>query len=82
VCSSDLSAELALEPLERWSRGEQPWDDCTTEIRQRQHRRFRRRLFAASAMHPVLLRRGGGTFLEWLARSGALPFRPLLSLVR
>lgn len=76
------SAELALEPLERWSRGEQPWDDCTTEIRQRQHRRFRRRLFAASAMHPVLLRRGGGTFLEWLARSGALPFRPLLSLVR
>jgi hypothetical protein len=46
------------------------------------HQRFRRRLLAASAMHPVLLRRGGRTFLEVLARSGALPFRPLLSLVR
>jgi hypothetical protein len=46
------------------------------------HHRFRRRLLAASAMHPVLLRRGGRTFLEVLARSGALPFAPLLSLVR
>lgn len=76
------SAELALAPLERWSCGTQSWDDCVAEIRQGLRRRFRRRLFSASAMHPVLLRRGGGIFLEVLARSGALPFRPLLSLVR
>ncbi len=76
------SAELALEPLSRWSRGELSWEECVAEIRGGLHHRFRRRLLAASAMHPVLLRRGGRTFLEVLARSGALPFGPLLSLVR
>jgi flavin-dependent dehydrogenase len=76
------SAEIALEPLERWSLGRLDWADCVAEIRRGQDQRFRRRLLAASAMHPVLLRRGGRTFLEVLARSGVLPFRPLLSLVR
>jgi flavin-dependent dehydrogenase len=76
------SAEIALEPLEQWSRGQLSWDACVAEIRGGLHHRFRRRLLAATAMHPVLLRRGGRTFLEVLARSGALPFRPLLSLVR
>lgn len=76
------SAEVALEPLACWSRGKLSWDACVAEIRHGLHHRFRRRLLVASAMHPVLLRRGGRTFLEVLARSGALPFRPLLSLVR
>ena len=76
------SAEVALEPLERWSRGTLSWEACVAEIRGGLQQRFRRRLRVASALHPVLLRRGGRTFLEVLARSGALPFRPLLSLVR
>jgi flavin-dependent dehydrogenase len=76
------SAELALEPLARWSAGTLSWEACVAGIRGSLHHRFRRRLLAASAMHPVLLRRGGRTFLEVLARSGVLPFRPLLSLVR
>jgi menaquinone-9 beta-reductase len=76
------SAEVALEPLERWSRGALSWESCVAEIRGGLHQRFRRRLRVASALHPVLLRGGGRTFLEVLARSGALPFRPLLSLVR
>ena len=76
------SAEVALEPLVRWSRGESDWESCTATIRHGLQRRFRRRLFAASAFHPVLLRKGGRAFLDLLARSGALPFRPLLSLVR
>ncbi len=76
------SAEVALEPLERWSRGALSWDACVAEIRGGLQQRFRRRLRVAGALHPVLLRRGGRTFLEVLARSGALPFRPLLSLVR
>jgi flavin-dependent dehydrogenase len=76
------SSEIALEPLARWSSGRLSWEACVAEIRGGLHHRFRRRLLAASAMHPVLLRRAGGTFLEVLARSGTLPFRPLLSLVR
>lgn len=76
------SAEVALEPLLRWSRGGQSWESSVAEIRQGLRQRFRRRLLAASILHPVLLRRGGRTFLEVLARSGLLPFRPLLSLVR
>lgn len=75
-------AELALDPLEDWSRGKLPWDACVTAIRHRLHVRFRRRLFSASLMQPVLLHRGGRRLLEWLSRSDLLPFQPLLSLVR
>lgn len=75
-------AELALDPLEDWSRGKLPWDRCVATIRDRLHARFRRRLFSASLMQPVLLHRGGRALLEWLSHSGLLPFQPLLSLVR
>jgi flavin-dependent dehydrogenase len=75
-------AELALDPLEDWSRGKLPWDTCVAAIRDRLRVRFRRRLFSASLMQPVLLHRGGRRLLECLSHSGLLPFRPLLSLVR
>jgi flavin-dependent dehydrogenase len=75
-------AELALDPLEDWSRGKLPWDTCVAAIRDRLRVRFRRRLFSASLMQPVLLHRGGRKLLESLSRSGLLPFHPLLSLVR
>jgi flavin-dependent dehydrogenase len=76
------SAALALDPLERWSRGRLAWDACVAEIRTLQHRRFRRRLAAAQALHPLLLRSGGRDAIESIAAAGLLPFRPLLSLVR
>ena len=76
------AAELALDPLERWSRGGLPWEACVTEIREGLRRRFRRRLAAARALHPLLLRRGGRDVIEAIAAAGLLPFRPLLSLVR
>lgn len=76
------SAEVALEPLWRWSRGELSWEACVAGIHGGLHHRFRRRLLAASALHPMLLHRGGRVVIEGLARSGALPFGPLLSLVR
>lgn len=76
------AAALALDPLERWSRGSLAWDACTAEIRGSLHRRFRKRLAAARALHPFLLNAGGRDFIEAAGRAGILPFRPLLSLVR
>jgi flavin-dependent dehydrogenase len=76
------SAELALEPLADWHAGRLPWSSCVAEIRRRQHRRFRRRLAAARALHAVLMRAAGRDFIESIATARLLPFRPLLSLVR
>jgi 2-polyprenyl-6-methoxyphenol hydroxylase-like FAD-dependent oxidoreductase len=76
------AAELALDPLERWSLGSLPWEACVAEIREGLRRRFRRRLAAAQVLHPLLLRRGGRDVIESIAAAGLLPFRPLLSLVR
>ncbi len=76
------SAEVAIEPLVRWSRGDGSWPECRSEIRRGLRERFQRRLKVAAALHPVILRRAGGAFIELLSRSGALPFHPLLALVR
>jgi 2-polyprenyl-6-methoxyphenol hydroxylase-like FAD-dependent oxidoreductase len=76
------AAEFALDPLGHWSRGSASWDACVAEIRGGLRRRFRRRLAAAQALHPLLLRRGGRDVIESIAAAGLLPFRPLLSLVR
>lgn len=76
------SAELALAPLASWSRGESDWHECRERIQRGLRRRFNRRLQVASALHPVLLHRAGGSFIEALSHAGILPFKPLLSLVR
>jgi flavin-dependent dehydrogenase len=76
------AAELALDPLEQWSRQRKGWDACLGEIRTRLQRRFRKRLGAAQALHPILLSHGGRTLIESMARARILPFRPLLALVR
>lgn len=76
------SAAMALDPLESWSRGRLSWPSCVAEIGGLQHRRFRRRLLAAGALHPILLRRGGRDVIESIAAAGLLPFRPLFALVR
>ena len=76
------AAAITLDPLEKWSRGGMEWDDCVAEISSRLRLRFRRRLAAAQALHPVLLHSGGRHLIEAMARARILPFRPLLSLVR
>lgn len=76
------AAELALEPLAEWSQGFLDWNDCLAAIRRSLRSRFRRRLAAAGAMHPVLMHGSGRQLVESLGRARILPFRPLLSLVR
>jgi len=76
------SAELALTPLSRWSRGEQAWESAVAAIRRAARRRFRRRLGAARWMQSLLLHPLGQSGLERVSRLGMLPFRPMLSLVR
>ncbi len=76
------SAETGLGPLAAWSRGELGWGDCRSRIAAGLETRFRRRLRAAAALHPFLMRRPGRHVLRMLAVVQLLPFRPLLSLIR
>ncbi len=76
------SAEMALEPLQRWSDGGCDWSEVVSVVRGHARRRFRRRLSNAMAIHRILLHGRGQQVLEWFATRGFLPFRPLLSLVR
>ena len=76
------SAELALEPLRRWSCGDLEWADAVAEIHRLAKLRFRRRVASAMALHRVLLDRRGQKLVSAISKSGLLPFRPLLSLVR
>ncbi|MFC7338462.1 NAD(P)/FAD-dependent oxidoreductase [Haloferula chungangensis] len=76
------SAELALEPLERWSQGKISWEAVVREIRERAHRKFRRRVANAMLLHKMLLDSRGQRLISVISKSGLLPFRPLLSLVR
>lgn len=76
------AAGLALDPLESWSRGRSSWDACVMEIRTGLHRRFRKRLAVARALHPLLLHSSGRRLIEALSHARLLPFRSLLSLVR
>jgi 2-polyprenyl-6-methoxyphenol hydroxylase-like FAD-dependent oxidoreductase len=76
------AAECALEPLHSWSEGRATWAGVRTIIRSRLHKGFRRRLIAAALLHRALLHSGMRRALGSLARTGVLPFRPLLPLVR
>ncbi|MGB6221570.1 NAD(P)/FAD-dependent oxidoreductase [Haloferula sp.] len=76
------SAELALDPLVRWSSGSAEWDASVSEIHRVAKSRFRRRVANAMALHKVLLDARGQRLISAISRTGLLPFRPLLSLVR
>lgn len=76
------SAELAIEPLLRWSRDETGWAETVASIRRNLHRKFSRRLAAGSVLHRVLLDKRGVFVARSLATLGLLPFRPLLAMVR
>jgi menaquinone-9 beta-reductase len=76
------AAELAMDPLIDWSRGEISWQAAANGIRCALRRKFRRRLAAAGMMHSVLLEPGGRSLLQSLATARLLPLHPLLALVR
>jgi len=76
------SAAISLDPIASWSEGRLSWDATTTEVTAALHKRFQRRIQAARVMQGVLERPLGRGLLHALGRTGLLPFRPLLSLVR
>ena len=76
------SAESALSPLLRWSRGTDDWPHVVAEIRCRMRRRFRRRIAAGMAMHRVLTSGAGQSLVERVSLARCLPWRPMLAMVR
>jgi menaquinone-9 beta-reductase len=76
------AAECAIPPLLGWSRGELAWAAARDEVRAALRRKFRRRLTVASLMQRLLLEPAGQSLLRSLASARALPFRPMLALVR
>lgn len=76
------AAESALGPLQAWSQGAEAWEAACNNIRERLAERFQRRLFTARVLHPFLLSAAGRNVLALSARSGLIPFRPLLRLLR
>jgi len=71
------SAELALDPLLAYVRGDSSWPDTRRAIPAALHRRFRLRLASARALHPFLLRPSHQRCLALLNRARLLPLRPL-----
>ena len=76
------AAELAVEPIAAWSRGEQSWQGTINEVRTRLVRKFRRRLAVAAGLHSVLLHQSGRNLVGSLATAGLLPFQSMLATVR
>lgn len=76
------AAELAIDPLTGWSRGERSWEDAANAVRAALRRKFKRRLAVSGVLHPILLGSGGRSLLQSLASASLLPFQPMLALVR
>ena len=75
------SAEVALDPLLAWTRGEASWEETLRLVGERLRRRFRRRLAAADVLHPFFHGPSGQRWLANVERAGMLPLRPLYHLL-
>jgi len=73
------SAELALDPLLAYARGEATWRGTSRAVHTALRRRFRVRLASADALHPFLLQPRRQRWLVALGRRRLLPFGPLLA---
>jgi flavin-dependent dehydrogenase len=71
------SAELALDPLLAYARGEANWPAARRAVHTRLHRRFRLRLASANALHAFLFSPRRQRWLFALNRARLLPLRPL-----
>ena len=76
------AAEIAMDPLKRYAGGAVCWVEVLRDIRGSLRKRFRRRLFTARFLHPLLLTKSGRGLLAGAARSGVLPFRTLSRILR
>jgi len=68
------SAEMAVEPMCRYARGEKSWDDVTKAVARKMRHAFSGRQLFAGLMHPFLTLPAGQSFLAAVTRSGLLPF--------
>jgi menaquinone-9 beta-reductase len=75
------SAELALDPLLAYSKGETNWLETGRLISAALSRRFVLRLASAYALHPFLLRPRRQRILGVLTRARLLPLRPLYQML-
>lgn len=73
------SAEIALEPLLNYSKGEIDWSSSRRDIRKKLDKRFTQRVRLAQMMHYFLTNRVGRFALRCAARSDLLPFHWLHS---
>lgn len=71
------SAELALDPLLAYTRGESTWRETCRATNAALRGRFRLRLASADALHPFLLRPRQQRWFATLSRARLLPFRSL-----
>jgi flavin-dependent dehydrogenase len=71
------SAEVAIDPLLAFARGESDWNETCAVTKAALRRRFRTRLASASALHPFLLRPRRQRWFAALGRARLLPFKSL-----
>lgn len=71
------SAEIALDPLLAYGRGDLEWPEARRTIHRALRRRFRLRLASAGALHSFLLQPARQRWLATLNRARLLPLRPL-----
>ncbi|WP_414661504.1 NAD(P)/FAD-dependent oxidoreductase [Horticoccus sp. 23ND18S-11] len=71
------SAEVALDPLRAYARGEMEWSDTCRAIHRAVHDRFRLRLTSARALHSFVLSPWRQRWFTALSRARVLPFRSI-----
>lgn len=71
------SAELAAEPLERWSRRDLSWTDACRVVAENCRRLFRPRLSWANRMHPLLM----SHLLQPVSVGGLFNMKPCLNFL-
>lgn len=74
-------AELALDPMLAYCRGELSWEGARGAVQRSLARAFRLRLASAGVLHPHLVGAPGQRWLAGLVRSRLLPLRPIYALL-
>jgi hypothetical protein len=75
------SAETALPHLVAWARGERAWSETASLVKEALQRRFGRRLYLASKLHPFLFSPSGQAVFNWVNRSRLLPLDVISSAI-
>jgi 2-polyprenyl-6-methoxyphenol hydroxylase-like FAD-dependent oxidoreductase len=81
MASAFQSAAEALAPLVEWSGGAHDWAAATQLVHSRLRHRFRRRLRAATWLHPFLFTTAGQRCFQLARRAGLAPLGPWYRLL-